>query len=245
MLAFSPVPANSQEPVTVFAAASLKTVLDEISDTYVGSGAGLQLSYAGSSALSRQIQLGAPAQLFISANAEWMDVLQHEALINAASRVDLLKNRLVLIANKELETDLIIEPGFDLSGALGDERLAMAMVDSVPAGLYGRAALTSLGVWNTVSSKVAQTDNARAALRLVAIGEAPFGIVYATDALAEPRVKTIGTFPADSHPPIVYPAAVINGPGMNNAQRFLDYLNTPEARAAFRRHGFELAGGGT
>lgn len=232
---------RAQAPITVFAAASLKSALDEIAQGFSATRGPIQLSYGGSSTLARQIQYGAPAQIFLSANTDWMDALERDGLIVADTRVDLLTNSLVLIAGPDVGPVPPISPGFNLAGALGTERLAMALVDAVPAGLYGRAALQSLGIWETVRDRVAQADNVRAALMLVAMGEAPLGIVYTTDAAADPRVRVVGTFPPDSHPPIVYPIALIKGPNQPEAQALLNYLRSPEASAVFERHGFGLA----
>jgi molybdate transport system substrate-binding protein len=235
--------------VTVFAAASLKTALDAVAAQFHDAGGvRVQVSYAGSSALARQIQQGAPAQLFISANSEWMDVLETDGLLAPGTRTDLLTNRLVLIAASDSTVTLDLTPGPDagasLAGALGDGRLAMALVDAVPAGIYGRAALQSLDLWDSVAGHVAQADNVRAALWLVAMGEAPLGIVYATDAAAEPQVRVLATFPESSHPPIVYPAAILAEGDTPEARAFLTFLTGPGAGAVFTGHGFALAGGG-
>ncbi|KIC33307.1 molybdenum ABC transporter substrate-binding protein [Leisingera sp. ANG-M7] len=227
-----------QAGITVFAAASTKTALDEAAASYqAGTGRDVTLSYAGSPALARQIQLGAPADVFISANPGWMDVLQQEGLIDEASRLDLLENRLVLIAHGRNVQPLDLETA-DLARLLGEGRLAMALVDAVPAGIYGKAALTALGLWPDVASKVAQTANVRAALALAASGEVPMGVVYATDARAEAGVAVIAVFPEDSHPPILYPAAAVADGKMAEAKAFLDYLQSPAAREIFLRHGF-------
>lgn len=231
---------TAEAPVTVFAAASLKSALDEIAEDYPSP---LQISYGGSSTLARQIQYGAPAEVFISANVDWMDVLERDGLIETESRKALLTNRLVLIGGPDTNSTLKIAHGFDLAGALNGDYLAMALIDAVPAGIYGRAALRSLGVWDSVAPYVAQADNVRAALMLVAIGEAPYGIVYATDAAAA-RVKIIDTFPADSHPPILYPVARISGAG-KQAKALVDYLSTPAAREIFVKHGFGIPADGT
>lgn len=224
--------------VTVFAAASMKTALDEAAAAWAeGTGHSAVISYAGSSALARQIEAGAPAEIFISANPGWMDRLQDQGMVTPGTRVDLLTNRLVLIAHDPAAAPL--NPA-DLPQALGEDRLAMALVDAVPAGIYGKAALTHLGLWGPLAPKVAQADNVRAALALVAVGEAPFGIVYATDAVAEPRVTVAATFPADSHPPIVYPAAEIDGAGPL-AATFLAFLQGDTARAIFEAQGFAMA----
>lgn len=232
--------------ITVFAAASLKDALDEVADRYAEeTGNRAVMSYAASSVLARQIQYGAPADVFISANVDWMDLLQRDSLIDTGSRFDLVGNHLVLIAHDTTAEKVTITPDFDLAGLLGDGYLAMALVDAVPVGIYGRVALDNLGLWESVSARVAQTDNARAALALVSSGEAPFGIVYATDAGADRTVGVIATFPAAAHPPIVYPAAsVARGQGAA-AAAFLGYLRQPEAAGIFRRHGFDEPKAGT
>ncbi|ETA53617.1 molybdate ABC transporter substrate-binding protein [Ponticoccus alexandrii] len=233
--------AAAAEQVTVFAAASLKTALDEIATAYEAtSGDTIVLSYAGSSALARQIQQGAPAQVFVSANTTWMDVLQEDGLIAEDTRADLLANRLALVAHGEA-APVEITPDLDLAGMLGDDRLAMALVDAVPAGIYGKQALTTLGLWDSVSGSVAQTDNVRAALALVSLGEAPFGVTYRTDALADAQVSIAGLFPEDSHDPITYPMAALAGQEAL-AQPFLTYLSGPEAAGTFEKHGFAVLG---
>lgn len=229
------------EQVTVFAAASLADALVEIEAGFEAeTGREVATSLAGSSTLARQIQQGAPADVFISASAAWMDALEGEGLLAPGSRFDLLGNEIVLIAHGPGAAPLEIGPGLDLAGLLGDGRLAMALVDAVPAGVYGKAALESLGLWSAVRARVAQTDNVRAALALVAVGEAPYGVVYATDAAAESAVSVVGVFPADSHPRIVYPAAAVAGRAGAGAAAFLDYLRGPRARAAFERQGFAM-----
>ncbi len=240
LLAFASPRAFAADEIVVFAAASLKNALDEISVAWTRrSGVVVKISFAGSSNLAKQIQQGAPADLFFSANVEWMDVLEKDELIDAATRRLLVRNRLVLIAHGKTDEKVEIAKGFDLAGRLGDGRLAMAMVESVPAGIYGKAALTSLQIWDAVAPKVAQTDNVRAALALVARGEAPCGIVYATDAAASDNVTVVATFPAASHPPAVYPAAVISAsPNADVARRFLDFLSSAKARPMFERQGF-------
>ncbi len=225
--------------VTVFAAASLKTAVDEIADGFAAAtGDRATVSLAGSSALARQIQQGAPADVFISANEAWMDVLEEDGRIAPGTRFDLARNRLVLIAHGADAPPVEIGPGLDLTGLLKGSRLAMALVEAVPAGIYGKAALESLGLWDAAAPLVAQADNVRAALALVALGEAPYGIVYATDAAAESRVTVVGRLPEDSHPPIVYPAAAIAGRDTAAARRFLQYLRGDAARAALARHDF-------
>lgn len=234
-------PAATAEQVTVFAAASLKTALDEISAAYEGaSGDTVVLSYAGSSALARQIQQGAPAQVFLSANTAWMDVLQGDGLIAKGTRGDLLGNRLALVAHGD-PAPVEITPDLDLAGMLGEGRLAMALVDAVPAGIYGKRALTALGLWNSVADSVAQTDNVRAALALVSLGEAPYGVTYRTDALADPRVSIAGLFPDDSHDPITYPMAALAGQEAL-ADPFLAYMRGAKAAEIFEKHGFAVLG---
>ncbi|MCC0057128.1 MAG: molybdate ABC transporter substrate-binding protein [Rhodobiaceae bacterium] len=227
--------------ILVFAAASTKTAMDEIAVEWKRqSGHEATISYAGSSALARQIESGAPADIFISANEDWMDALERKALIAAGTRTDLLGNTLVLIAHGRDAPTVDITGNPDISRLIGNGRLAMAMVDSVPAGIYGKAALESLGLWNAVAPLVAQTDNVRAALALVASGEAPFGIVYATDAAASDNVSVVARFPAGSHAPIVYPAAAIAGRDNTLAREFLSFLRTDAAATAFERQGFDV-----
>jgi molybdate transport system substrate-binding protein len=236
----SPAGAES-ESVVVFAAASLKNALDEIAASWtVKSGVTVKTSYAASSALAKQIEEGAPADLFISADLDWMDYVEKKNLLKAGSRGNLLGNSIVLVASKDwTKGDVKIEPNF-LLASLGDGRLAMASVAAVPAGKYGKAALEKLGAWSSVANKVAETENVRAALALVARGEAPLGIVYRTDAAAEPSVKIVGTFPDDSHPPIVYPAAALASSKNAKAEDFLRYLAGPEAKAIFVKNGFTV-----
>lgn len=239
--AVSPAAADT-ERVTVFAAASMANAMAEIEERFeAATGHDLVVSLAGSSALARQIQQGAPADIFISSNPGWMDTLEQDGLLEAGTRFDLLRNTLVLIAHGEDAAPVEIGPDLDLSGLLGDGRLAMALVDAVPAGVYGKAALESLGLWESVAAGVAQSDNVRAALALVAAGEAPYGIVYATDAVAENDVTVVATFPPDTHPPIVYPVADLANRDVPAEAVFLDFLRGPEARAAFERQGFVLA----
>ena len=222
----------------VFAAASLKTALDAIAGEWRRQGGKeATISYAASSTLAKQIDNGAPAELFISADAEWMDYLQERQLIDPKTRGDLLGNRLVLIAPASTGSSTRIAPGFPLAALLGDGHLAMADPASVPAGKYGKAALERLGVWSTVENRVAAAENVRAALLLVARGEAPLGIVYRTDAAAEPSVRVVGTFPPDSHPPIVYPMALTRSAGPD-APAFAAHLRGPAARPLFEGQGF-------
>jgi len=224
--------------MTVFAAASLKEALDAVAHDYMQrSQDKVVISYGASSALARQIDNGAPADLFLSADLDWMDYLARRRLINQASRHELLGNQLVLIAPAASSATLKIGPGFALAAQLGAEKLAMANPDAVPAGKYGKAALLALGVWPAVAAKVARADNVRAALMLVARGEARYGIVYRTDALAEPKVRIVDTFPATSHAPIVYPVAltVTAAPA---AKELLDYLQGEPAAVVWRKFGF-------
>lgn len=228
--------------ITIFAAASLKTALDGAAAAYEKStGNKVVISYAGSSALAKQIEQGAPADIFVSADLDWMDYVQKAKLIKDDTRFNLLGNRLVLIAPKASMVELKIGKDFPLAAALGDNRLAMANVKSVPAGKYGSAALQKLGVWSAVESKVAQADNVRAALALVAQGEAQLGIVYETDATAEPKVKIVDVFPEDSHPPIIYPIAIIAATKNGDAAKaFIDYLKSADAQAFFTKQGFTI-----
>jgi molybdate transport system substrate-binding protein len=230
-------PARADD-VFVFAAASLKDALDDGIAAYrARSTDRIVASYAASSTLARQIQAGAPADVFVSADLDWMDYLEQRRLVDAGSRRNLASNRLVLIAPADSGLSLDIAKGMPLSARLGNGRLAMANPDAVPAGKYGKAALEALGVWNGVRGKVAAADNVRAAMVLVSRGEAPLGIVYRTDALADARVKIVGVFPEGTHPPIVYPVAV-TARGRPSARAFVDWLRQPEARAAFEKRGF-------
>lgn len=220
--------------VTVFAAASLKTALDEIAAAYTGAGDDvLRISYGGSPVLARQIMAGAPADLFISASVPWMDAVAEAVPLRA--RRDLLGNRLVLIAHGAAAEPIGIA---DLPARLGTGRLAMALVDAVPAGQYGQQALRALGLWDVLAPRVAQSDDVRAALALVALGAAPYGVTYASDAVAEPRVTAIYDFPSDSHDAITYPAALLtDNPA---AAAFLEALSAPQATAIFAANGFTV-----
>jgi molybdate transport system substrate-binding protein len=224
-------------PITIFAAASLKNALDKAAADYAKETgtAPAKISYAASSTLARQIEQGAPADLYISADSDWMDYLASKGLIQKPSRTDLFTNHLALIAPKGSAVKLDIRRGFPLAGALGQGRLAMAGPD-VPAGKYGEASLTALGVWDQVKEKTARGENVRATLQFVARGEAPLGIVYDTDALSEPQVKIVGLFPDTSHPRIVYPGAAITA--NRQAAAFLAWLHGPKGAAAFRPFGF-------
>jgi molybdate transport system substrate-binding protein len=240
-LAAPGAPARAAEEVVVFAAASLKTALDEVAAGFEATtGHAVTISYAGSNALARQILAGAPADLFLSAAPDWMDAVEQAGLVVPGTRADLLGNRLVLVAHGRAAAPVTIGPGLDLAGLLGGGRLAMATVDAVPAGRYGKAALATLGLWEGVAAQVVQAENVRAALALVALGEAPLGIVYATDAAAEPRVTVIATFPAGSHPPIVLPAALLTGAADPADRAFLAALSGPAAAAVFAAQGFAV-----
>ena len=230
------------EPVKVFAAASLKNALDEAGTAWTGKDAAKSIaaSYAASSALAKQIEQAAPADIFISADLDWMDYVEERKLIKDGTRKILLGNDLVLVAAKGSGITIELKQGADLAGALAGEKLAVGDVKAVPAGKYARAALETLGLWAAVEASLAQAENVRAALALVARGEARLGIVYATDAKAEPQVEVAGTFPDDSHPPIVYPVAVIATSTNPDAQAFLAFLSSPEARAIFTAQGFKV-----
>ncbi len=237
----SPLAASAADAVTVFAAASLKDVLGEIaSDWKAETGREVTLSFAGSSALAKQIGEGAPADLFISADLKWMDYVEKAGLVAEGSRVNLLGNRIVLIAPSDSTVSLSIGKDFPLASTLGDGHLAMANTDAVPAGVYGKAALENLGVWESVKDRVAQAENVRAALLLVSRAEAPLGIVYETDAKADPKVKVVDRFPEDTHPAIVYPAAALKAADNADAAAFLSYLQSPKAYDRFTAAGFTV-----
>jgi len=234
---------QAPQPLLVLAAASLSDALNEIGTTYTAArGKPVRFSFAASSALARQVEAGARADVFFSADLEWMDYLAKRSLIEEATRGNVVGNALVLIAPTDSRTELKIKPGFKLLENLNGGKLATGDPDSVPVGLYARAALTSLGVWSAVSDHIARAENVRAALAYVARGESPLGIVYKTDALAEKRVRIVDTFPEQSHPPIVYPAAVLKGasPG---AARFVQYLKSAAAQKIFQKYGFTAPAG--
>lgn len=237
-----PAPAQESRPVLFFAAASLQTALNAVAaDWQRETGKRITFSYAASSALARQLEQGAPADLFASADLDWMDWAEQRNLIRPGTRRTLLGNTLVMIEPADgPPTQLPIAPGFPLVAALGDSRLATGNPQSVPVGRYAQAALSALGVWEQTRPRIAGTENVRAALALVARGEARFGIVYGTDARTEPRVRVVGTFPAESHPPIVYPFALTTTSRNPDAQAFLDYLRSPAAIRIFEAEGFEI-----
>jgi molybdate transport system substrate-binding protein len=227
-------------PVTVFAAASLTDALEQLGDEFTRStGVKVRFSFAASSVLARQIEAGAGADMFFSADQEWMDYLQQRGLIREATRGKLLGNRLVLIAPAGSTLQLKITPGFALLSALGGRRLAMGDPDSVPVGRYAKGALASLGVWRDVEDRLVRAEDARHALMFVARGEVPLGIVYASDARIDPDVRVIDVFPTASHPPIIYPVALTRGASAE-AARFLDFVQGPAGRAAFADRGFEV-----
>jgi molybdate transport system substrate-binding protein len=240
MLAAVPAFASDEVPasITVFGAASLTNALQELADGFTkSSGIAVKLSFAASSALARQIESGAPADVFFSADVDWMDFLETHGLIRPDSRHDVIGNRLVLIAPASSLIKLTILPHFGLAQALGKGRLATGDPDSVPVGRYARSALTALGVWNEVADRLVRADNVRAALAFVASGEAPLGIVYETDALVEKNVRTVDVFPANTHPPITYPIALTKS-AAPNAAKFVAYVRGPAGDAVFKQFGF-------
>lgn len=235
-----PLPALAEE-VVVFAAASMKNALDAMAaDFQSATGHTVTISYAGSNALAKQIIEGAPADIFLSAAVNWMDEVEKAGLVAEGTRADLFGNTLVLVAHGAGAAPVEIGPGLDLAGLLGGGKLAMAMVDSVPAGQYGKASLESLGLWPSVEGSVAQSENVRAALKLVSTGEAPYGIVYATDAVADANVTVVGTFPDDSHKPIVYPGALLTGAADAADRAFFEALSSDAGDAKFAAQGFAI-----
>ena len=228
--------------LTVFAAASLKESMDEQAHRFeAATGNKVTVSYGASNALAKQIESGAPADVFISADLDWMDYLDQRKLLVPNTRANLLHNTLVLIGPASSASTLKIAPNFGLATALGSERLAMANPDSVPAGKYGKSALENLGVWKSVENQIARAETVRAALVLVSRGEAPLGIVYRTDALADKGVKVVDTFPSSSYPPIVYPIAVVADAKSTAAKVFVEYLRSAPARPTWEKYGFALA----
>ena len=233
-------PKAAEPPVLVFAAASLRNALDDVVAAFrAQAGDAVAVSYAASSALARQIDNGAPADLFISADLDWMDYAQQHKLIRPATRKDLLGNRLVLVAPSDSAVTVEIGPGFPLAALLQGGRLSLAG-DAVPAGKYAKAALEKLGVWSSVADHLARAADVRGALFFVSRREAPLGIVYATDAAADRGVKVVGVFPADSHPPIIYPIALTLGSTNPDAASFVVYIEAPKARPVFEKHGFSV-----
>ncbi|TDK31773.1 molybdate ABC transporter substrate-binding protein [Rhizobium deserti] len=230
-------PAGAQEKVTVFAAASMKNALDNANKAY---GQDVSVSYAASSALAKQIENGAPADIFVSADLDWMKYLSDRKLVKEDTKSNFLGNRIVLVAAKNAAKPVEIKQGFDLASLLKGGKLAMGEPSSVPAGKYGKAALERLGVWTFVEKSVAGAESVRAALALVSRGEAPYGIVYQTDAAADSGVAIVGTFPEDAHPPIIYPLAIVSGSKSPDAAAYLDYLKSAKAAPFFEREGFTL-----
>ncbi len=232
--------AAAQETLTVFAAASLKNALDEFDAAFSKqSGTKVVASYAATSALAKQIEQGAPADVFISADVKWMDYAAEHKLIETATRSDLLGNKLVLVAPMDSKLgNVTIAKGFDIAKLAGSGRIAVADVKAVPAGRYAKAALTSLGAWAAAEPKLAQAENVRAALAFVARGETPLGIVYSTDAQIDPGVKIVGTFPGGSYPPIIYPVAATASTAKAGVDSYLRFLHTPAAKAIFEKYGF-------
>ena len=241
-LAGTPQPLFAQEQLTVFAAASLKNALDETNAAFSkATDVKVVSSYEASSALAKQIEQGAPADIFISADLRWMDYAADHKLIKPDTRVNLLGNKLVLIAAVDSRLgNVSIGQGFDIAKLAGDGRIAVADVKAVPAGLYAKAALEKLGVWSAAEPKLAQAENVRATLAFVARGEAPIGIVYETDAKVEPKVKTIGLFPDNSYPPVTYPVAATAETTKASAAQYLSFLRTLAAKAIFEKYGFSF-----
>ena len=242
VLASATSPAGAQEKtLTVFAAASMKNALDDIDAAYTAkTGVKVNASYAASSALAKQIEQGAPADVFVSADTDWMDYAVKQKNINEATRINLLGNSIVLIAPKDSKIDNVnIGPGFDLAKLAGDGRIATGDVKAVPVGKYAKAALEKLGAWQAAEPKFAMAESVRAALTLVARGEAVLGIVYSTDAKIEPGVKIVGTFPADTHPPIIYPVAATTTAKPETAE-YLNFLKSSAAKTILEKYGFKF-----
>jgi molybdate transport system substrate-binding protein len=246
--AFAEQPAGTPAPAVtagdgpvVFAAASMKTALDAVAASWkTQSGKTVPISYASSAVLAKQIEQGAPADIFISADLQWMDYLDKAKLLKPGTRFNLLGNALVLIEPADGTSTLKIAPNFDLAGAVGDGKIAVCTIASCPGGIYAKAAFEKLGIWSAVEPKLAQADNIRNALTLVARGEAKFGVVYATDAKAEPKVRVVDTFPESSHGPIVYPAAILAESKNPDAAAFLSSLRGQAATKIFLEQGFTI-----
>jgi len=230
--------APKKPELLVLAAASLTNVLDDLTaDWQKTSGVTVKLSFAASSVLARQIEAGGKADVFVSADQEWMDYLQSRGLIEKPTRRNLVGNRLVLIAPADSKIELKIAPGFPLGAALGGGRLATGDPDTVPVGRYARSALISLGLWDEIQDRLVRADNVRSAMMFVARGEVPLGIAYTTDAMADPKVRIVDTFPASTHAPITYPAAIVNG-GRSEARSFIEFLGSAGARDTWKKFGF-------
>lgn len=231
--------AQSGDPVVVYAAASLKNVLDEAMARWRSrDGRPVVASYSHAPALAKQIEQGAPADIFISADTDWMDYVDRLNLIDRNTRVDLVGNGLVLIAASDDPVRLQLVPGVDLAGATGDGRIAVCTIASCPGGKYARAALEGLGIWDAVRPKLVDQETIRVALAAVARGEAKFAIVYSTDAAIEPKVRIVDRFPPGSHPPVVFPAAMVAGSKHPGAAAFFDFLRSPDGAAVFEKYGF-------
>lgn len=241
-LTAAPQIAAAQDTLTVFAAASMKNALDETNAAFgKASGVKVTASYAASSALAKQIEQGAPADVFLSADLQWMDYVAEHKLIKPDTRVNLLGNKLALIASKDSKLDHVaIGEGFDIAKLAGDGRIAVADVRAVPAGLYAKAALEKLGAWKAAEPKLAMAENVRATLAFVARGETPIGIVYETDAKIEPGVKIVGTFPDGSHPAVTYPVAATTSAKSAATERYLSFLRSGTAKAIFEKYGFSF-----
>jgi molybdate transport system substrate-binding protein len=233
---------NASDTVTVFAAASTTNAIGEIGGMFVERKLGRFLpSFAASSTLAKQIENGAPATVYVSANKAWMDYLETKDLIEPASRCNLLANRIVLIAPAESPLDNVaVGPGFRLKDLLDGGYLAMGDPDHVPAGIYGKKALEALGAWDEIGNRIARQKDVRSAMALVERGEVTLGVVYATDAAVTEKVKVVGVFPESSHPPIVYPVAIVKGNETAAARRFLEFLKSGDARAVFEKYGFAI-----
>jgi len=236
-------PLNAAEPVRVLAAFTLKPALDAIAERYRQAGGEIVLVYGPSPSLAQQIENGLPADLFMSADAAWTEELARKHLIKPETVTDVVSNHLVLIARKDVARPITIAPGFPLATLIGAGPLAMCDPDSHPAGRYAKASLVALGVWPSVEKKIARAENPLLAVKMVGRGDAPYAIVFATDAATEPMVKVIGTFPEDTHPPIRYPVAIATKSGNPAAVRFLAYLNSDPAIAVFREQGYVTSAG--
>ena len=233
--------AEEQDKLTFFAAASTTNAVTDICNLFAEKKMGkVTPSFASSSTLAKQIDQGAPADIYLSANPKWMNFLEKNKMIEPETRRDLLGNRIVFIAPLKSGQQITITQGFDLSGILGEEKLAMGDPDHVPAGIYGKQALTTLGVWDKVAPKVARSKDVRAALALVERGETPLGIVYSTDAAISKKVKVVAVFPKDSHPLITYPVAIVAGKERPVVRRFYQFLVTSEAIEIFKKYGFTV-----
>ncbi|WP_051958072.1 molybdate ABC transporter substrate-binding protein [Desulfobacter vibrioformis] len=240
-LMLSPLALAQAESIRIFAAASTTNAVGDIINAYTAeTGKAVVPSFASSSTLAKQIDQGAPADMYLSANPKWMDFIEGKDLVEPGTRTNLLGNRITLIQPLSGELDIEISKDMDLAGILGDDKLAMGDPDHVPAGIYGRKALESLGLWESVSPKVARAKDVRAALALVERAEAPLGIVYATDAAISKKIKVVAVFPEHTHPPIIYPACIIKGKANDDAKAFFEFLKSPKAAEIFKTYGFSI-----